>query len=185
MQWLFSFAWSESQLKNNKKKLGIVRTPLRLGGVGILGFWVMGHCQNIFGFRRSFYEEVVYFVGGGRFILLLFSDFEILDLKKIKKKNFGCRTLTFKIPIFRFKTDAGLEADIDLTLNLNFLFQGAVSFHPSAGVQNQPNHETGFFFIHLVGLEGPPNPPVSKARAFRVNVNKHGSCQSKSKMIFL
>ena len=105
--------------------------------------------------------------------------------KKKKKKNFGCRTLTFKIPIFRFKTDAGLEADIDLTLNLNFLFQGAVSFHPSAGVQNQPNHETGFFFIHLVGLEGPSNPPVSKARAFRVNVNKHGSCQSKSKMIFL
>ena len=59
-----------------------------------------------------------------------------------------------------------------------FLVQGAVSFHPSVGTQNQST-------IHLVCLEGPPNHPASKARAFCVNVNKHFSYWSKSKVILL
>ena len=85
-------------------------------------------------------------------------------------KIFVCGSLIFNIHIFRFKMDAGLQvAILTLILNLNFLVQGAVSFHSSVGTQNQPT-------IHLVGLEGPPNHPASKARgAFCVNVNKHGS----------
>ena len=59
-------------------------------------------------------------------------------------------------------------------MNLIFVAQGAVSFHSSVGTQTQPNHETAFFFIHLVGLDGPLNHPVNKVRAFCVNVNKHG-----------
>ena len=185
MQWLFSFAWSESQLKKNKKKTWHSTHPTKIRGswnFGILGY---GALSKYFSFQEIILWGGIFRWGRSVHSPSIFSFWNTRFKKIKKKKNFGCRTLTFKIPIFRFKTDAGLEADIDLTLNLNFLFQGAVSFHPSAGVQNQPNHETGFFFIHLVGLEGPPNPPVSKARAFRVNVNKHGSCQSKSKMIFL
>ena len=36
--------------------------------------------------------------------------------------------------------------------------------------KNQTHVETPFFFSHLVGLEGPPNHPVSKVKAFCVNI---------------
>ena len=36
-------------------------------------------------------------------------------------------------------------------------------------------HLRSFFTFRLMGLEGPPNHPFSNVRAFRVNVNKHGS----------
>ena len=58
---------------------------------------------------------------GSQFILHLFSHLEKQDFKN--SKIFVCSVLIFNIHIFRFKTDAGLQVDIDLTLNLNFLVQ--------------------------------------------------------------
>ena len=67
-----------------------------------------------------------------------------------------------------------------LTLNLNSLFQGTVSFHPSLVLEINQTHETAFFFIHLLGLEGPPTHPVSKTRAFCMNVNMTAYSQNQS-----
>ena len=77
----------------------------------------------------------------GQFSLHQFSHFELKVFKNAK--FFCCCAFIFYIHIFRFK----------MTLNLNFLVQGAVSFHPSVGPQNQPSD------------------PVSKARTFYWNVN--------------
>ena len=68
-------------------------------------------------------------------------------------KLFACSAPTFNIHIFRFKIDVLLQIDADFTMNLNFLDQGAVSFHPLVRTQNQPNLQN-CFFIYLMGLEG-------------------------------
>ena len=114
-----------------------------------------------------------YFLGGGQFISRPFSHLEMQDFKN--SNTFACGALIFNIHIFRFKTDTGLQVDIDFNINLNFLVQVAVSFTPYWALQTNQTHETTFFFIHLVGLEDPPNHPVNKARVFCVNVKKHGS----------
>ena len=74
------------------------------------------------------------------------------DLKY--SKFFTCGALIFSIHIFRFKTDAGFQVDTDFNTESKFFFQGPVSFHPQVGTQNNQTHETAFFFIYLVGLEG-------------------------------
>ena len=102
----------------------------------------------------------VYFLGRRQFVLCPFSHFEMQDFKN--SKLFACSTPIFNIHIFRFKIDALLEIDADFTMNPNFLDQGAVSFHPLVGTQNQPNLRN-CFFIYLMSLEGPPNHPVCKA----------------------
>ena len=78
----------------------------------------------------------LYFLGGGQFVLHPFSHFEMEDFKN--SKLIACSALIFNIHIFRFKIDAGLQVDVDFTLNLNFLVQGAVSCYPLMGTQNQP-----------------------------------------------
>ena len=161
MQWLFSFAWSESQLKKNKKKLGIVRTPLRLGGVGILGFWVMGHCQNIFGFRRSFYEEVVYFVGGGRFILLLFSHFEILDLKKSKKKKLWLPHPHFQDSHFQIQDRCRAWSRYWLNTEFKFSFSRSSFFSPLSG-RSKPTKPWNWFLFYPFGRFRGPSKPSSQ-----------------------
>ena len=57
-----------------------------MGGVGILEFLVFGRGQNIFDFRGGGCWPVreIYFLGGGQFILDLFSHFEIQDFKNSK-----------------------------------------------------------------------------------------------------
>ena len=52
------------------------------------------------------------------------------------------------------------------------LFREQFIFNPQRALEIHQNHESDFFFIHLVGLEGLLNHPVSKARACCVNVNK-------------
>ena len=78
-----------------------------------------------------------YFLGEGQFISRPFSHLELQDFKN--SNTFACGALIFNIHIFRFKTDAGLQVDIDFNINLNFLVQGAVSFYPLLSTQNQPN----------------------------------------------
>ena len=111
----------------------------------------------------------VYFFGGGQFILHPFSHFEMQDFKN--SKSLGA--LIFGIHIFKFKMGAGLQVDIDI--NTEYKFSWAVSFHLSVGTQNQPNSRNYFLFYTFGAIKGPPNHPVSKARAFCVNVNKHDS----------
>ena len=65
------------------------------------------------------------------FLQLLSIYFPILKCNFKNSKGFAYDTLIFNIHILRFKMVAGL--------NLNFLVQGAVSFHPSVGHKNQPN----------------------------------------------
>ena len=78
--------------------------------------------------------------------------------------------------IFKFKTDARLQVDIKFNTEYKFPFSRSSLFSPLSG-QSKPTKPMKLlsFFINLVSLEDPPNHPVSKARAFSVNVNKHGS----------
>ena len=84
--------------------------------------------------------------------------------------------LIFNIHIFRFKTDARLQVHTDFNTESEYVFfKEQFLFTPQWALKTNQIHETGFFFIHLVGLEDPPNHPVCKARVFCVNINKHGS----------
>ena len=69
----------------------------------------------------------------------------------------------------------GLQVNTDFNTKSKVLVQGADFFTPQWALKINQNHEAAFFFIHLVGLEDPPNHQVSKVRAFHVNVNKNGS----------
>ena len=65
-------------------------------------------------------------------------------------------------PNFQIKTDTGLQVDIDSNPESNFFFffffQGAVSFHPSVGTQNQPNPRNCFLFYSFGEFMGPSKP---------------------------
>ena len=80
-------------------------------------------------------------------------------------------------PNFQIKTDTGLQVDIDSNPESNFFFffKEQCLFTPQWAPKTNQTQETAFFFIHLVSLWVPPNHPISKATAFCVNVNKHGS----------
>ena len=80
----------------------------------------------------------VYFVGGGHFILCPFSHFEMQVFKNSKYFFLQHPQYSFS-DLRQMQGIYCLQVDIDLTLNLNFLFQRAVSFHPSLGTKNQPN----------------------------------------------
>ena len=60
---------------------------LRIGGVGIMEFGVLGGGQNIFYFGDGGlpYEDRVIFQRGGQFILCQFSYFQMKDSKNSKK----------------------------------------------------------------------------------------------------
>ena len=110
---------------------------------------------------------------GGLYFLGEVSLFSIHFLiLKCKISKIACGALIFNIHIFRFATDAGLQVDIGFNTESKEQFL----FTPQWALKTNQTHETAFFFIHLVGLDGPPNHPVSKAfTAFCVNVNKHAS----------
>ena len=113
----------------------------------------------------------LYFLGGGQFILRLFSRFEMQNFRN--SKLFACSALIFNIYIFRFKMDAGLRVDTDFNTESKFSCSSSnFFFTPQWALKTNQTHETSLFFIHLVGLEGPPNHPVSNTRAFYVNLNK-------------
>ena len=113
----------------------------------------------------------MYFLGGGQFILRLFSRFEMQNFRN--SKLFACSALIFNIYIFRFKMEAGLRVDTDFNTESKFSCSSSnFFFTPQWALKTNQTHETSLFFIHLVGLEGPPNHPVSNTRAFYVNLNK-------------
>ena len=74
-------------------------------------------------------REGVYFFGGGQFILCPFSHFEMQHFKK----NLACGTLIFNFNIFRFKTNAGLQVDIDFNNESKFYFSRSSFFSPLSG----------------------------------------------------
>ena len=91
--------------------------------------------------------------------------------------------IIFTFSDLRSKTDAGTQVDIDFDTEYNFHFSRSSFFSPLSGHSKttKPMKLLSFLSIWRV----PPNHPVSKARAFPVKVNKHGSYKSKSKVIFL
>ena len=124
---------------------------------GELSFLWVGHF--IFRRGRSVYSQSIFS-----------SHFKMQDFKNSKK----FLPLAPSFSIFTFldlRQMQGFMYILALTLNLNFLFQGAVSFSrssffsPLSGhskpTMKPSNHETAFFFIHLVGLKCSPNHPVN------------------------
>ena len=143
--------------------------PLKLGGswnFGILSFW-----------GRSKY---FWFQGGGVVlwggIILCMGEvssysvhFLILKCKISKIEIFfACGALIFNIHIFRFKTDAGLQVGIDFITESKFSFSRSSFSSPLSGHSKptKPMKLLSFLSIWLVGLKGPRNHSVSKARAF-------------------
>ena len=59
-----------------------------------------------------------------------------------------------------------------------FVFKEQILFTPQWALKSNQTHEIAFLFINLMGLEGPPNHLVSKARAF-CGI-KHGNYYAKS-----
>ena len=73
----------------------------------------------------------LYVLGGGQFILRPFSHFEMQYFKNLK--------VFTSFLIFRFsdlRSMQGFRYRETLLVNLNFLIQGAVSFHPLVDPQN-------------------------------------------------
>ena len=87
------------------------------------------HSSSIFSFWNARFKKFKIFLP----VASSFSMFTFLDLRQIQ--NF--------------------KQILTLTLNLNFLFQGAVSFHPSVCTQNQPNPWNCFLFYPFSGFRGP------------------------------
>ena len=67
----------------------------------------------------------------------------------------------------------GLQVNTDFNTKSKVLVQGADFFTPQWALKTNQNHEAAFFFIHLVGLEDPPNHQVSKVKSI--------SCECKQK----
>ena len=154
--------------------------PLRLGRrVRILDFW--GEVKILFISGSGEGEGValwgregiylIYFFKGDHFILLTFSHFEIQDFKN--SKILVCGTLIFNIHIskFRFKIHVGLQVDFDFNTKYKISCRRSSSFWPLSGHSKPPKPMKLLSFLSIWS----PNHPVSKARAFCVNVNKHGS----------
>ena len=153
--------------------------PLRLGRiVRILDFWEEveiflisrgreGEGVVLWG-REGIY--LIYFFKGDQFILLTFSHFEIQDFKN--SKILVCGTLIFNIhiSIFRFKIHVGLQVDFDFNTKSKISCWRSSFFWPLSGHSKptKPMKLLSFLSIWF------PNHPVSEARAFCVNVNKHG-----------
>ena len=74
--------------------------------LGELEFWVFGGGQNIFNFR-GVWPGGGYFLGGGQFIVCLFSHFEMQNFKN--SEIFVCGTLIFNIYIFRYRMDVNID----------------------------------------------------------------------------
>ena len=102
-----------------------VHRLLRSGDVGIWEFCVFLGGKNIFNFRRVVYDGGLYFLGGGQFILCPFSHFELQGCKFLPATS-SFSTCTFSGLIWM----QGFKQILTLILNLNFLVQRAVSFHP-------------------------------------------------------
>ena len=82
--------------------------------------------------------------------------FPNLKCKISKTQNFLPVAPSFLIFTFSdFRWMQGFKYILTLSPNLNFLIQGAVSFHPSVGTQNQLNPWNGFLFYLFGGLRGP------------------------------
>ena len=111
---------------------------LKLGG---WNFWFLGEVKIFFILGRGGGNPIrgglLYFVLRVQFIVFPFPHFEIQGYKN--SKIFCLWHPSFSVFTFSDLKHAGLQVVLTLTLNINFLFQGAASFHPLVGTQNQPN----------------------------------------------
>ena len=145
---------------------GWLLTPplLRLGGVGILEFWVFARDQNkIFLILREgevSYDRGSIFCRGRSVLHSLFSiHFLILKCKIQKLKNVLPAAPSFSIFTFSdLRKMQSFKQIFTLTLTLNFIFQAAVPFHSPVGTQNKPNTWNCFIFWSCGGFRGPSKP---------------------------
>ena len=124
-------------------------------------FWDFGGGQNIFDFSGGGGERGCpvrggYSVRGGQFILHPFSHFEMQHFKI--SKNLACGTLIFNINIFRFKTDAGLQVDIDFNNESKFSFSRNSFFSPLSGHPKPTKPMKLLLFYPFGGIRGPSKP---------------------------
>ena len=91
----------------------------------------------------------LYLLGGGQYILRIYSDFEMQNSEN--SKIFACGALNFNIHIFRFTMDAGLQVDIDFNTESKFSFPRSSFFSPLSGHSKPINYPFGWF-------RGPPKP---------------------------
>ena len=106
--------------------------------------------------------------------------FLILKYKISQFQNIlACCALIFNIHIFRFKTDAGHQVFIDINTESSFSFSKSSFFLPLCGYSSKPDPWNCFLFYPLGGFRGfSKSYPVSKARAFCVNVNMTATSQN-------
>ena len=92
----------------------------------------------------------LYFLGGGQFILRPFSHFKKQALKNSSIS--ACGALVFNLHIFRFKTDAELQVNIDFNTESKFFCSRSSLFSPLSGQSNstKPMKLLSFFY-HLMG----------------------------------
>ena len=160
----FSFFYFEYLINSQQNycerlPLHSVQPPLRL--TGEFEFWNFGFWGKSKHFR--FQGRVI--LSGGyisqreRGEVISFSvHFPILK-SKISKIQGNLATPSFsKFTFSDLRWMQGFKQLLTSTLNLNFLVQGAVSFHPSVGNQNQANPWNGFLFYPLSGFRGPSKP---------------------------
>ena len=154
-----------------------VHPPIRLGGgVGILEFRVLGGGQNILDFRGGFCYEVGIFLRGRSIHSPFIFPFWNARFQKFKT---CLQRPHFQYSHFQIKDRCITSNRCSLESKFSYSMSSSMKslrtpFHPLVGTQNQANL-WNCFFIHLIGLEGPPNHPVCKARTFCINANKHGS----------
>ena len=126
----------------------------------------------ISGGKKLSCEGEGYFFRGGQFILRSFSHFEMQDFKG--SKIFACGAFIFNIHIFRFRMHARLQVDIDFNIESKFSFSRSGFFSPLGG-HSKVTKPVKLLFYPIGAFRGPRNHPVSIARSFCVNMDKHAA----------
>ena len=77
-------------------------------------------------------------------------------ISKKPPKFFACGGFIFNIHIFRFKTGARVQVDIDFDTESKF--SRSIFFSPLVDTKNQPKPQNFFLFYPLGGFRGPSKP---------------------------
>ena len=142
---------------------------LRLEGVGTMEFWVFGEVKIFLISEAGGYpmRGGVCFAGEVNSFSV---HFLILKCKISEIQIFLSAAPSLSLLKFSDLRHAGVQIHIDFNTESKSLlfFKDQFLFTPQWSFKTNETHETAFFCIHLVDLQGPSNHPVSKARAFCV-----------------
>ena len=99
-------------------------------------------------------------------------------------KIFACGAFIFNIHIFRFRMHARLQVDIDFNTESKFSFSRSGFFSPLGG-HSKVTKPVKLLFYPIGAFRGPRNHPVSIARSFCVNMDKHAAISQNWKNPFV